>query len=253
MKRLSASRSKTISLCLAVAMIFAMLVPFTASAAEIPEFYVNNATAKAGADVKIEVGVSGLTAEKAMDTFGVTLTYPEGFTYVSAEATAKVTDVCKLSIDGVEEKAYWIEHDAEKRTITLVAVVNTVTLAKGGIAEDGVLLEAHFTAPATFPTDGYTFTATALESGFVDLTGTTVEVTTKDGTVRNVLKGDLNGDGKINGKDVTYLARNIANWTGYESLDEAAADVNGDGKVNGKDVTYLARYIAKWTGYETLK
>lgn len=134
-----------------------------------------------------------------------------------------------------------------------VAVVNTVTLAKGGIAEDGVLLEAHFNAPATFPTEGYTFTATALESGFVDLTGTTVEVTTKDGTVRNVLKGDLNGDGKINGKDVAYLARSVAKWTGYESVDAAIADVNGDGKVNGKDVAYLARYVAKWSGYEALK
>mgnify|MGYP004678363175 FL=1 len=253
MKRLSASKSRAMCLCLAVAMIFAMLVPFTASAVELPEFYVNNATAKAGADVKIEVGVSGLTAEKAMDTFGVTLTYPEGFTYVSAEATAKVTDVCKLSIDGVEETAYWIEHDASKRTITLVAVVNTVTLAKGGIAEDGVLLEAHFTAPATFPTEGYTFTATALESGFVDLTGTTVEVTTKDGTVRNVLKGDLNGDGVVNNKDRTYLARYLSNWEGYADIDEYAADVHGDGVVNNKDRTYLARYLSNWEDYKELK
>lgn len=250
MKRLSISRGRVISLCLAVAMIFTMLVPFTASAAELPEFYVNNVIgAKAGENVKIQVGVSGLSAEKAMDTFGVTLTYPEGFTYVSAVATSKVTDVCKLTIDGAEENAYWIEHDAEKRTVTLVAVVNTVTLATGGIAEDGVLLEATFTSPASFPAGGYTFTATALESGFVDLTGKTVEVTTKDGTVKSVLKGDVNGDGTVNMFDRIYLSRKLANWSEYQSIDTDASDINGDGSVNMLDRIYLSRYLAKWPGY----
>ena len=250
MKRLSISRGRVISICLAVAMIFTMLMPITASAAELPEFYVNDVSgAKAGENVKIEVGVSGLSADKAMDTFGVTLTYPEGFTYVSAVATPKVTDVCKLTIDGVEENAYWIEQDAEKRTVTLVAVVNTVTLATGGIAEDGVLLEANFTAPATFPTGGYTFTATALESGFVDLTGKTVEVTTKDGTVKNVLKGDVNGDGSVNAKDRAFLVRYLAGWSAYATIDTDASDVNGDGAVNAKDRAYLVRYLAGWSGY----
>ena len=250
MKRLSISRSRVISICLAVAMIFTMLMPITASAAELPEFYVKNVSgAKAGQNVKIEVGVSGLSADKAMDTFGVTLTYPEGFTYVSAVATSKVTDVCKLTIDGVEENAYWIEHDAEKRTVTLVAVVNTVTLAAGGIAEDGVLLEATFTSPASFPAGGYTFTATALESGFVDLTGKTVEVTTKDGTVKSVLKGDVNGDGSVSPKDRAAIIRYFASWDAYQSIDMDAADVNGDGAVTPKDSAYLVRYFAGWSGY----
>ena len=216
MKKQFQTRSRVICLCLFAAILFTSLLYTLASTAELPEFYVNDVNGvKPGENVKIELGVSGLSADKAIDTFGVTLTYPEGFTYVSAVATPKVTDVCKLTIDGVEENAYWIEHDAEKRTVTLVAVVNTVTLATGGIAEDGVLLEANFTAPATFPTGGYTFTATALESGFVDLTGKTVEVTTKDGTVKNVLKGDVNGDGSVNAKDRAYLVRYLAGWSGY--------------------------------------
>ncbi|MBR5372797.1 MAG: leucine-rich repeat protein [Oscillospiraceae bacterium] len=57
------------------------------------------------------------------------------------------------------------------------------------------------------------------------------------------VKGDMNGDGAVNLKDVTILRRYIAGgWTVV--LDETAADINGDGKVNLKDVTLLRRYIA---------
>lgn len=67
-----------------------------------------------------------------------------------------------------------------------------------------------------------------------------------------VVYGDVNGDGVVNAKDKTYLARYIAKWSGYETINEKNADVNGDGAVNAKDKTVLARYIAKWSGYETL-
>lgn len=56
--------------------------------------------------------------------------------------------------------------------------------------------------------------------------------------------GDMNGDGKVNGKDVTALSRHLAGWD--VEINELAADVNGDGVVNGKDVTLLSRYLAGW-------
>ena len=84
----------------------------------------------------------------------------------------------------------------------------------------------------------------------------TVEFSIENGsvTVSNVVLGDVNGDGKVNGMDRTFLARHVAKWAGYSSDDivYSAADVNGDGKVNGMDRTYLARYVAKWSGYEEL-
>lgn len=56
-------------------------------------------------------------------------------------------------------------------------------------------------------------------------------------------KGDINGDGTINLKDVVMLRRYIAGgWN--VTADDAAADVNGDGKVNLKDAVTLRRYIA---------
>ena len=57
------------------------------------------------------------------------------------------------------------------------------------------------------------------------------------------VKGDLNGDGSVNLKDVVIMRRYIAGgWN--VTIDETAADMNGDGEVNLKDVVLLRRQIA---------
>lgn len=62
-------------------------------------------------------------------------------------------------------------------------------------------------------------------------------------TVLDYLPGDVNGDGVVNGKDVTLVRRHNAG--GYNiSINESAADVNADGLINGKDVTLIRRYVA---------
>ena len=57
-------------------------------------------------------------------------------------------------------------------------------------------------------------------------------------TVQNeLLPGDANGDGKVNGSDVTILA---GNWQILVDATWDMGDFNGDGAVNGSDVTILA-------------
>ena len=58
-----------------------------------------------------------------------------------------------------------------------------------------------------------------------------------------VRKGDVNGDGVINSKDVTVLRRYIAGGWNVKII-EANSDINGDGTINAKDVTLLRRYLA---------
>ena len=53
--------------------------------------------------------------------------------------------------------------------------------------------------------------------------------------------GDVNDDGKINGKDVLQLRKYIVGLT--KDITEDAADVTADGKINGKDVLQLRKYI----------
>lgn len=79
--------------------------------------------------------------------------------------------------------------------------------------------------------EGYTFDFTNLYSD-----GTIALLTSP-----NTLAGDANGDGQVDGSDVTILADN---WqygvTGTPDATWEMGDFNGDGKVDGSDVTILA-------------
>jgi Cohesin domain. len=59
-----------------------------------------------------------------------------------------------------------------------------------------------------------------------------------------IMYGDVNGDGKVDTKDITLLRQYVADWDVTIDLD--AADVNGDGKVDTKDITLLRQYVADW-------
>ena len=52
--------------------------------------------------------------------------------------------------------------------------------------------------------------------------------------------GDLNGDGKINLKDIVRLKKILA---GLDESAGASADVNNDGETNSLDLTALRKYI----------
>ena len=56
------------------------------------------------------------------------------------------------------------------------------------------------------------------------------------------IPGDINGDGKVNNRDLTRLAQYLAG----KNVDyvEGSLDVNGDGKVNNRDLTRLAQHLA---------
>ena len=63
-------------------------------------------------------------------------------------------------------------------------------------------------------------------------------------TVISCIAGDINGDQKVNNKDVTRMFQYLANWD--VEVNEATLDVNGDGSVNNKDLTRLFQYMANW-------
>ncbi len=60
------------------------------------------------------------------------------------------------------------------------------------------------------------------------------------GSIRNLLRGDINGDGRVNAIDITSLERMIA------GLDRQlpSGDVNRDGQINVLDITSIERAIA---------
>jgi len=63
-------------------------------------------------------------------------------------------------------------------------------------------------------------------------------------TEKECTSGDVNGDGKVNAKDVTVLMKYIMNGNKPENFDLVIADFNQDGKINAKDSLNLIIAIA---------
>ncbi len=73
-------------------------------------------------------------------------------------------------------------------------------------------------------------------------TGSTVS--TDGGSVKVLVAGDANADGKINLGDVSVVLKSVAKWT--VNIAEDAADVDVNSKVNLADAATVLKYIAKW-------
>ena len=79
-----------------------------------------------------------------------------------------------------------------------------------------------------------------LAAAVLALTGTASGLMTSAASVR----GDADGSGSINMKDITQLQRYINDHS--LTIDEYAADADGSGSIDMKDITLLQRYVNGW-------
>lgn len=72
--------------------------------------------------------------------------------------------------------------------------------------------------------------------------------------ISDIMYGDANGDGIINGQDIVRLKKYLAGYdyeVGTSTISiEGGADANGDGQINGQDIVRLKKYLAGYN-YET--
>ena len=89
-----------------------------------------------------------------------------------------------------------------------------------------------------------------LEDSNVVATGYQIIVLNEDGDVIDrvhiVLKGDTNGDGRLNAQD-TAIAANYINKSNMNLIAARllASDVNGDGRINAQDTAAIASHLNK--------
>ena len=103
--------------------------------------------------------------------------------------------------------------------------------------------------------DDYSFNASEYGSGeyyawisAVNSCGSTDSEGIRFSVRTDMLLGDVNDDGSIDLKDVTFMRRALAGWD--VTINEATADVNKDGSFDLKDVVVLRRYLAGGWGVE---
>jgi len=117
-----------------------------------------------------------------------------------------------------------------------VGTFENVTLSAG----NSTILSLRWNT-TSFPYGNYTIRAVASNlSGETDLT----DNIKTDGTVYVGIPGDINGDGKVDVKDIAYVARRFG--IGFrDSLWNPNADINDDGKIDVTDVAVASRHFGE--------
>nr|MCR4711442.1 dockerin type I repeat-containing protein [Clostridia bacterium] len=77
-------------------------------------------------------------------------------------------------------------------------------------------------------------------------TGMTLVLTDSQGAEQNrlsiVVKGDNNGDGRVNSADALRVQRFSVGTLEMDEAQKAASDLNGDGRRNSADALLMQRY-----------
>lgn len=130
-----------------------------------------------------------------------------------------------------------------------VPYMNPLVLSWDGTVDDynsGTLVTMTFIIPEGIEAGEYPITITYDADDIYNGDFNDVAISVKQGAIQvtDIIYGDVNDDGKINGKDLTMIRRAISGGFTLDVYVEEAADVNRDGKVNGKDLTLIRRYIS---------
>ena len=116
--------------------------------------------------------------------------------------------------------------------------------AAGDSKKNGNLVKLTFKISANTGEGEYPITLTCEDCSNQNDQDVKYQITSGKVSINNKMIGDVNGDGKINGKDATLLMKYLAEWD--VTIDKSTSDVNKDGKINGKDATLLMKYLAEW-------
>jgi uncharacterized protein (DUF2141 family) len=125
-------------------------------------------------------------------------------------------------------------------TFNVTAYANTTSVASQNVTlSSGTSTTLTFTWNTTgFVKGNYTISAAAeILPGETDTTDNDLT----DGWVTVTILGDVNGDFKCDGKDITMTAKAYGSYVGQARY-VPNADINDDGKVDGKDITVAAKH-----------
>lgn len=125
-------------------------------------------------------------------------------------------------------------------------VVNWVDAINPDVTADGVFVTLVFTVKAEAEEGITSITARYVDDDLFNynLDGVLFNVVDGSTEIRNRLPGDVNGDGKVNIRDVGIIQQYMNGWD--IEYDISAGDVNGDGKVNVRDVGLYQQYMNGW-------
>ncbi len=233
---------KKLSIIMAIVMLFVSCMYVTASAQTGTE---NSLTVSVNAPGKVTQGNEftlsvDFAGNTGFNTLGVELTYPEGFEYVSAQASNLIKEKFYLDFAGYEGETYVFYHNEEARTVTFVgASLYDISEANGS------LFSVKFTTPEDVST-GNAFSIALVDTAYNEV-GDTV-TTTVNGSSLDVIEyilGDVDGNGSVQTADAMLAFFAAAKKVTLNETQTLAANVlNADGLTTA-DAMRIFYYAAK--------
>lgn len=126
--------------------------------------------------------------------------------------------------------------------VTVTLYYNITAHQTIGMLNTSVLPGENQTVTFTWNTIGvpycHNYTITAVAS--IPLDSNPEDNTLAGGGIKVRIMGDLNGDGKVDGRDISSAAWSFGSYPGHPRWNPDA-DINADGKIDGKDIVKVAR------------
>ena len=197
-----------------------------APAADAPAFVLDTVSACAGDTVQVALRVvnnPGIVALRTCVTYDPAILTPTAMVEQDfAGATFGPLTANPLSI-------MWVDTIHPDVTDDGVVALLTFTVAADAPVGDSPLLVSFVDVEDIYNADFETVTFTTVHGGV---------------SVVDYVPGDINGDTKVNVRDLGLLQQYLNGWDVV--IGPAASDVTGDGKVNVRDLGLLQQYLNGW-------
>jgi hypothetical protein len=141
-----------------------------------------------------------------------------------------------------EKDNYWLRNQGQWNTAACSVCVNGLILYLVDVDETTVGVRPMFYLDMTkVNVDSCDEDADTTYLSVKDSVESSTDKDSLSSTVTSCKKGDINGDGVVNGKDVNLLAQSCVAKVTLTDAQKEVADLDGDGKITGKDVNKLAQ------------
>ena len=210
-----------------------IVMPVIEPGENVPEIVVESKTAAAGSTVDVKISLKnnpGIASMKLTVEYdeGLTLKAPVVYDIYPEEADPEMPQVIQPAEGGSPIILNWVSPLADVNGDMVYATL-TFELSADAEGEQNITVTYN-------PNDIYNLAEENI--GFAVTNG---KITVGEASY---IRGDINGDGEVDNKDLTRLFQYLSNWD--VEVNEPALDVNGDSSVDNKDLTRLFQYLSNW-------
>ena len=250
-----------------IGMFLVMLLVFPASGAIVQ---IDDQSGKTGDEVQVPINISGAPAIGAID---ISLSYDASILSIINVSNGAITSDALMvtestiidgNISSEDNETVWnhgaIAGDTTEGRVNISAIsingfsgdasIAIVTFRVEGTSDIITpLILSNVSANETATCDPCNDTTVFDNSSYP---GIPIEVRNADFSVTGGrANGDVDTHEGLDARDVSYLAKHVAEIPGYETL-YGDGDVDTHEGLDARDVSYLAKHVAEIPGYETL-